>query len=192
MQRLNPAGPLKSTPTTLPLARRALRPSCPKHSVFAVALALLGTACIGGNTRGKALYPTTDGVTPAETEVARLTGEIGGVDGRDVSGQGQSFELLPGCHVVTTRTSWGKFEYGEGLYGNLQQQTFVIHMQPNRSYDFEYELMNRTGSGGTLALHVRERDANARVTAELLPATSQAELANCHAPGSKPKPPDQR
>jgi hypothetical protein len=149
------------------------------RALLAYVLISVATGCVGGNTRGKALFPES-GPTRAENEVARLTGEIGSVDGRDVSGEGQSFELLPGCHVVTTRTSWGKFEYGEGLYGNMPQQSFAISMQANRTYEFQYELVNRTGSGGTMVLHVRERDANARVIAELL-AASADELAQCRA-----------
>lgn len=139
---------------------------------------LLLLACVGGSSRGTPLYPDR-GQPPSITEVAQLVGDIETVDGKSV--RGRSFELLPGCHVVTTPTSWGQHEQYSTMSGNLPKHTFVINMQPNRSYVLEYELTSRTGNGGNMVLHAFEQDAAGTKTAGLAPVSEQADIDKCMA-----------
>ncbi len=145
------------------------------RSVAAV-LAMLATACVGGASRGTPLYAPRGQMLPV-TEVAQLVGDIATVDGKSV--HGRNFELLPGCHVVTTPTSWGARDQSGSVSGNMPRLTFVITMQANKSYVMEYELLSRTGNGGTVALHALERDAAGNTTSTLLPVTSQADIEKC-------------
>lgn len=146
----------------------------------ACALAIALTGCISATPRGTPLYPAA-GPTRDVSEVAQLIGEVASVDGQSTSSGLNSFELLPGCHVVTTRTSWGKRDESGAMFGNMPRFSFAIMMVANRSYHFEYDLMNRTGSGGTLALKVYEKDVDGNVLAEFQPAATQAELDRCQA-----------
>lgn len=151
-------------------------------AVGAVAVLPLLVACVGGTSRGAALYPTRGDRPPVET-VAQLYGDIATVDGASMSGRGRSFELLPGCHVVTTRTSWGERDHSGTMSGNMPMLTYVVQMQPNRSYVLEYDLANRTGNGGTLVFTAKELDANGNTLAQLQPAASDADVARCSATG---------
>jgi len=121
------------------------------------------------------------------TDVAQLYGEIATVDGRDVSSAVQPFELLPGCHVVTTRTSWGKRDNSGSISGNMPEFSFVINMQPNHGYVIDFELATRTGNGGAIELRALEKDAAGNVSATLLPSIDQKELDRCRLPAGTPR-----
>jgi hypothetical protein len=68
-------------------------------STLAALVALLLPACIVRGGQPLALYPNPESPRPP-AEVARLFGPIAAIDGQDVSRQGKSFALLPGCHIV--------------------------------------------------------------------------------------------
>ena len=83
---------------------------------------LAGAGCIMDTGRGVPLYdlPTR----PKPDQVATLGGYVAAVDGRDVSKMGGAFELLPGCHVVTTPTNFGS----AGAYGLVSGNTGVFQL----------------------------------------------------------------
>lgn len=149
----------------------------PQLATTCLMIASAATACVGSG-RGVPLY-SNDGAPRALAEVAQIFGEIAAVDGTPVSSGSNSFEVLPGCHVVATRTSWGKTEQKEGTSGNMPKLVFAIHMQANHSYVFVQEMPHRTGSGAGISLNVYEKDAAGNVTATLLPASTQEELDRC-------------
>lgn len=84
---------------------------------------------------GYPLYPTDAGVRPRES-LARLFGPIALVDGRNVSGLGDAYELLPGCHGVWTRgqpvdsTNYVAVSGSRSTGGRY----FVLRMKPGYSY----------------------------------------------------------
>lgn len=128
--------------------------------------------------RGIPLY-APDGQTRQESEVAHLLGEFVTIDGQDVADSGQSFELLPGCHVVEPRARGGK----RGTTGNTVTKTptlrFAIHMVSGRRYVVEYVVTERTGRGGTLEFVAEEKDSRGNFIATIRPASSEAELESC-------------
>ena len=160
---------LSCQPMSVPL-------SIEKCRSVAVVLTMVATACVGGTSRGTPLYAPRGQVLPV-TEVAQLVGEVATVDGKSV--HGRTFELLPGCHVVTTPTSWGVRDQSGSASGNMAKLTFVITMHANKSYVMDYELSSRTGNGGTMVVHALERDAAGNTTATLLPVMSQSDIEKC-------------
>jgi hypothetical protein len=164
-----------------------VRPRCVLGCL--AALIALGTpGCLASHERGAPLY-VARAHPYAVTEVAQLYGEVAQVDGRDVSGLGPRLELLPGCHIVTTRTSLGHRDLSQNAVAtNLPKRDFAIHMQANRNYVIEYDLATRTGNGGVVAVSAREQDAAGHITATLEPASNRAELDRCRATTSHPQP----
>jgi hypothetical protein len=71
----------------------------------ALILAAVASGCIARGDRGTPLYPTADGLREPH-ELAHLSGYVQAVDGNDVSSKSAPFDLLPGCHVVTTPDKW--------------------------------------------------------------------------------------
>lgn len=144
----------------------------------AIGFAAILPACVGGSSRGVPLYSPE---TPrrAENTIAALLGDIATVDGRDVSGSGRTFELLPGCHVITTRRSFGKVEQGLPMTALLPPLTFVLPMHANRSYLLEYEPSSNAGNGGVALIQAREVDASGKVLATHLPTSDKALVEHC-------------
>src|ERR1039457_5937450 len=63
------------------------------------AAVLVSVACVG-QVRSYPLYPRPE-VQREAGKIARLTGPVATVDGVDVTDKVMTFDLLPGCHVVT-------------------------------------------------------------------------------------------
>ncbi|HZU85184.1 MAG TPA: hypothetical protein VE987_19765, partial [Polyangiaceae bacterium] len=119
--------PLSSSPS----AARGRRIVCSALAALGGASACFGSSsCIGGPSRGYALY-AAEGRRPDPSEVARLSGYVRFVDGRDVSSYGASFELLPGCHVIGTRSTWGSDVSGSatGMIVSTGTWTFALPMR---------------------------------------------------------------
>jgi hypothetical protein len=150
------------------LAQFALTP-LPKSWPNALAmLALVLVACVGGPTRGVALYA---GPTREASTVATLVGDIEAVDGRQVSNAGRTFELSPGCHVVTTQARVAR---GWSVPGIPPQLTFVIQFKPGHDYVLEY-----SGRSGSATMNALEKDARGHVLSSLVPTTDKALMERC-------------
>lgn len=144
--------------------------------------ALLALACSPGIApRGAPLY--ANAAPLPRTAVAELMGPIGKVDGRDVLGQGGSFELLPGCHVVELdRRPLNSDNMSGGVYlsGNYPLTTYAIRMKAGASYIIRRGLPSSGGGQMVLLqLSALEEDANGRVT-ELNPMKSTDEIHECN------------
>jgi len=75
-----------------------------------------------------------------ESEVAKLGGYVQIVDDRDVSDLGNTFELLPGCHIVQTPTQWGHTELNiGGVSWTTGHITYFMPMKANHSYQIKVE-----------------------------------------------------
>jgi hypothetical protein len=138
---------------------------------------LLCTGCVTG-ARGFPLY-SSDGSYRKSSEVAKLYGEFSTIDGRNVVRGGQSFELLPGCHVVVTRRTWVRGSTFGGMVANTPSFAFAMKMQANRTYVVEWESQIPTGLGGSIKLVAEELDADGTVVAAIEPTTNDASLQDC-------------
>lgn len=138
---------------------------------------VLATGCIAGQDPGYPLYP----VDPprASHEVARLVGYVRFVDGQDVSSLGKAFELLPGCHVVGTPSSWTQ---GQVNAGATTVQTgrvdFALPMRAGHQYVIEVYVEPMTGPTGRAGVRALERTASGETTHVFVPASAQM-LASC-------------
>jgi len=143
----------------------------------ALLAAFLSPACIvrGGDTRP--LYP---GAPRPPAEVARVIGPIGEVDGQDVSHEGKSFSLLPGCHIVKLAAKTGEINtVGSGGYvANLPPAVYAFHMQAAHTYEIEVVIEATTGPIGPITIRAWDRDANGGGL-EQSPVTSSAEIDDC-------------
>ena len=155
-------------------------------AVSAVALAaatLLVPACIVHEGEPHPLYTTNEPPRPPD-QTAKLFGPIKTVDGEDVSKQGQSFTLLPGCHVVRLLEKVGHIDShnGGGFIGTLGHTTFALRMKAGHTY--EIDLGNNTGTMRPLnqmTIQAWERAADGSGATSIPPVKSGNEIDACRA-----------
>ena len=105
------------------------------------AIAIL--SCVTTSNQGVRLY---DGAR-ADGGAANLYGPIARVDGADVSGKGQAFEVRPACHLVTLSRDFGQFDaVTGGVSAKLAEQTFALEMRDGYSYMVERRSVPVDGS----------------------------------------------
>ncbi len=126
-------------------------------------LALLAVCLLGCVGAGK-WAPLYSGPRAQPDAVAHLSGYLEKVDGQSVRGRGHSFELMPGCHMVTTPANWGYMSDSSGLTaitGNI-----VFPMEMRAGHEYVIVVQPEASVGGTRALHIRaeEKDAKGTVT----------------------------
>ena len=132
-----------------------------------------------GQTRGVPLY----GVSAeqlARERIALLNGDVQLIDGQNVSDLGRWFELLPGCHVVTTSPLWrARVESSaSGIIPPNGQLTYAMNMKAGYRYVIEGRMLQQRRSQ-ILIITALEKDPEGTVTQELVPATSEADLEGC-------------
>jgi TonB family protein len=144
--------------------------------LFGLAAGHLGCLTVGG--RGFPLYPQTEPL-PDASHVARLSGYVRVVDGQVVSGHGNLFELLPGCHIVRTPTSWGTSGYGGAVVATTPELTFALPMRAG--YQYEVAIVADAPTAPTEAIDVKayERDPRGVLLQTFSYATSQRDLDRC-------------
>jgi hypothetical protein len=108
--------------------------------------------------------------------VATLGGYVASVDGRDVSKLGGAFELLPGCHVITTPTGWGASSGMGAIKATTGAVTFVVPMFPGR----RYLLVTNPAPLDRVTVQINEMDATGHSLRAIWPARSTAEVLACH------------
>ncbi len=141
-----------------------------------VAAGLL-VGCALGPTRG---FPLYSGARRAPDAVATLRGPVLLVDGFAPSSHDRSFELLPGCHVVSAGGSVGYGTDHDSWIAHLPTVVFAFRMRAAASYNISYRIDPTLGRGpiGTGQVVAHERDAQGRV--RVVPALkSAAELDEC-------------
>jgi len=138
--------------------------------------ALFGVAC-GTQAGGYPLYAKV-GAGPGPEKVATLRGPVQTVDGQDVSAKGQTFELLPGCHVVTLQRNIGAGTATGGWAANVGRVVIAFAMRPAHSYFITMETDDSTGPVGRVAIVAREKAPDG--SAVRLPfARSDDDIASC-------------
>lgn len=142
--------------------------------------ALLTTHCIEGAPAAYPLYSPTDHPR-GPSDVARLIGYVRYVDGQDVSDHGSAFELLPGCHVVGTPSTWGNVNaLSGGVVATTGRVTFALPMKAGRQYEVRVEVEAPTGPTGTVRVESYETSARGEVTRRFSPASSADDIERCH------------
>lgn len=136
-------------------------------------------ACVSGvPSRGYALYPDAEHPRP-RNEIARLVGPIRRVDDRDVSGLGSTFDLLPGCHVVKLKETWGDSSGDMAVTAQLGDVYYAIPMKAGHNYVIEIRTGHFTSNTGELRIEAREQNAQGDKTQEFPRATTVQELEAC-------------
>ena len=146
----------------------------------AASLALLvTTACLSHDDRGHPLFPATD-PPPAREHVARLVGAIDFVDGQKVPSSTDTFELLPGCHVVVTPRSWG---HSAGSYAALAVPTgrasFAIPMRAGHQYVVDVEVTDPEDPQGSVRFVAVERGPDGSTVRRIPPAENEQQVQDC-------------
>jgi len=152
-------------------------------SIAAMVFVLHG--CVSPRQRGYPLYTASDSPRGPQ-EVAQLGGYVWLVDGRNVADYGTQFELLPGCHLVTTPTAWGRVEPNSGgVMVHSGHLTFALPMKPGYRYviDVQPQMMGG-GNTGRAAVQAAETDLNGDITRVFAAVKSQAEVEACKQGGS--------
>jgi hypothetical protein len=155
---------------------------CRRRSLrwVAPAMAGLGLGCLAPS-RGYPLYPASDGARPDESRVAQLQGYVRYVDGAVVSPHGASFEVLPGCHLIGTPSTWGDATTGNtaAVIVTTGKVTFALPMKSGYRYTVRVELGATTGLSGTATIKAYESDALGTTTRTFEPASGTVDSTTC-------------
>jgi hypothetical protein len=147
----------------------------------ALAVALAGSAaCITHDA--VSAYPLYRSPRLGRDQVALLFGLIGAVDGKEVPQDRSTFELLPGCHVVTTQTKLLAFDATQprqgSVVGTLHPIVYAINMQAGHSYVVERQIQRVGGRSADVATTARDVGADGQ-SSDVRPAQVLAEVRAC-------------
>jgi hypothetical protein len=172
-----------------------------RRSLISWVLVGLMPGCVAGSAgRAHPLhFRTSEKLAPEQ--VAVLGGYVGSVDDRDVRELSGPFELLPGCHLVRTRTEWGAGSTGGAVVAKTGAVPFALAMRGAHTYQIEVRSGQITGPMTSITIVTVEKDLEGNVTREIPPASSQADVDACFAdeaeaarsgswPSGKPSPGD--
>lgn len=107
------------------------------------------------------------------------------VDGQDVSSLDTPFELLPGCHVVTTPTQWiAQDSSGLLVLAQLPEYQIPLPMKPAHYYQVEVATARETLQGARY-VYVRalERDTHGQITGDYRPVAGNVDPGTCRVAG---------
>ena len=151
--------------------------------VRALVVALAGSAACIAHDAAPAylLYPSP---RLGRDQVALLLGLIGAVDGQQVPQERSTFELLPGCHVVTTQTKLLAFDATQppqgSVVGTLPSIVYAINMQAGHTYVIERQIQRVGGLSADVSITARDVAADGQ-SSDLRPAHTLAEIRVCRA-----------
>jgi hypothetical protein len=126
----------------------------------------LAVGCLGTG-RGYQLYA---GPRADASAVAKLTGHVWTVDGKNILRRGHDFELLPGCHVIATPQTWGGVGERGGVVANTAGIVYSINMLAGHSYIIEVKPSGSAGSIQNVRISAKEKDATGKITDTFSPA----------------------
>ena len=157
-------------------------------------LALAASGCVG-QVRAVPLYPN-HGQRFAHDKLAMLQGPIGTVDGLNVESMGTSFDLLPGCHLVTLRSKIGEGNERGAWSADLHPMLFAFKMKPGYLYAFDYHADFDSAGHGQLVMAARELDPSGATVSLTLPVRDGRDIDECrswgqvyYSPASQTNPP---
>jgi hypothetical protein len=138
---------------------------------------LFAAACGMQAARGHPLYPKL-GDGPGPERVATLHGPIQTVDGLDVSRKGQTFELLPGCHVVTLQRNIGEGSANGAWAANLPRLTVAFEMKPAHAYAISSDMGETSGPVSRVTIFAREKAPDGSMVRVPF-ARTEDDITNC-------------
>lgn len=130
--------------------------------------------------RGYQLYA---GPAADPSAVAKLSGHVQAVDGKNIRKHGRDFELLPGCHVITTPKNWGGVGETGGVVATTGPITYAIHMKAGHSYTIEVRQDGSAGSASSVRISAKEKDPTGKVTDTFSPAPNDPTCEEEHRGG---------
>jgi len=140
-------------------------------------LALLGGASCGTQSVGYPLYAKV-GAGPGPDKVATLYGPIQTVDDQNVAARGRTFELLPGCHVVTLQRSIGEGSASGAWAANLPRLVVAFEMKPAHRYVISSTSPDASAPVGRIVLTASEKAPDGTVVRVPF-ARSAEDVRNC-------------
>jgi hypothetical protein len=161
-----------------------------RTKLIGVVLCLAGSACAVRVSEVPAypLYPNPGRHLDA-SEVAKLAALadsptsgalLKSVDGKDLPDQGmQTFELLPGCHVVQTPNDLVLASDYMAWRGNVGSRIFPLRMKPGHTYVIRLSLVQDMSGGARVSIRAEEQDLGGTTTATFEPAKSADEIRAC-------------
>ena len=101
-----------------------------------------------------------------DDQVGVLVGPLAVVDGQNVSGKGQTFALLPGCHSFRLLQTTGEINSGSGsgYITSLPQATLSVLIKAGHYYTFETTLHEVGAPVGSVSMGIADRQRDGAVT----------------------------
>jgi hypothetical protein len=145
-----------------------------------------------GQLRGFPLYARS-GEPLAREQVALLTGDVQLIDGQNVSGLGRWFELLPGCHVVTTSPERrARVESSKsGILPPNGQLTYAMNMKAGYRYEIQRRMQQLRDGSQFVIVYAFEKEPEGAVMQEFVPAMTETDLQGCQPPAAPAQTPEQ-
>lgn len=134
-------------------------------------------ACVG-RVRSYPLYPNPE-VRREPAKIARLTGIVATVDGVDVTSKGNTFDLAPGCHVVTLVRTIGQGGEHEPWTVDVPRWVYAFRMTGGNVYAIEHRVQLATDQNGTVAVSAVERDGSGTIIGSVKPSRGGQDIEEC-------------
>jgi len=146
-------------------------------SIFAGLVASPFAACVG-QVRSYPLYPNPQ-VRREPSKIARLTGIVASVDGASVASNGNTFDLEPGCHVVTLLRTIGQGGEHEPWSSNVPRLVYAFKMTAGHAYVIEHRVQMGSDRNGTVTMSAVERDASGAIVGPVPPVRGGQDIEDC-------------
>ena len=146
-------------------------------SMFVGLVASTFVACVG-QVRSYPLYPNPQ-VRREPAKVARLTGIVGSVDGVSVARDGNTFDLEPGCHVVTLVRTVGEGGDHEPWTADVPRLVYAFKMTAGHAYVIEHRVQMASNRVGIVTVSAVERDASGVLIGPVPPSRGGQDIEDC-------------
>jgi hypothetical protein len=112
-------------------------------------------------TQEQHAYPLYAGVERPHDRVGILMGPIAEVDGRDMSGKGKSFALLPGCHTFRLVRTTGQMDnISSGYVTTLPQAMLWLMVDRGHYYTFETTIHDTSGPVNAVSMGIVDHQSD--------------------------------
>ena len=148
-----------------------------RRAIFVCLAAPVFVACVG-QVRSYPLYPNP-GARRDPAKIARLTGIVATVDGVDVTSHGNTFDLAPGCHVVTLVRTIGQGGEDEPWTADVPRWVYAFRMTGGHVYVIESRVQMGTNQNGTVTVSAVERDGDGTIVGPVNPSRGAQDIQEC-------------
>jgi len=129
--------------------------------IVSFGLLLAAGGCL---TEEQHAYPLYPGVERPHDRIGILMGPIAEVDGRDISGKGKSFALLPGCHTFRLVRTTGQMDnISSGYVTTLPQATLWLMVERGHYYTFETTIHDPGGPVNAVSMGFADHQSDGSV-----------------------------